>query len=109
MPDVFPTPAAYDHVFEISYRTKEANVPDSHSSSDRALLSLACGAFAIGVTEFTPMGLLPVLADGVHVSVPKAGSLISAYAFGVMGGAPFVHFSAGSDRGCGPVRCPAIG
>lgn len=90
MPDGFPTPAAYDHVFEISYRTKEANVPDSHSSSDRALLSLACGAFAIGVTEFTPMGLLPVLADGVHVSVPKAGSLISAYAFGVMGGAPFV-------------------
>ncbi|MFT9442623.1 MAG: MFS transporter [Acetobacter papayae] len=59
-------------------------------SSGFALLSLACGAFAIGVTEFTPMGLLPVLADGVHVSVPKAGSLISAYAFGVMGGAPVI-------------------
>ncbi|MCX2566505.1 MFS transporter [Acetobacter suratthaniensis] len=59
-------------------------------SSRFALLSLACGAFAIGVTEFTPMGLLPVLAQGVHVSVPKAGGLISAYAFGVMGGAPVI-------------------
>ncbi|MBB2202915.1 MFS transporter [Gluconacetobacter tumulisoli] len=53
-----------------------------------ALIALAVGAFAIGVTEFTPMGLLPVLARGVHVSVPQAGGLISAYAFGVMGGAP---------------------
>lgn len=60
------------------------------SSAGLALLSLACGAFAIGVTEFTPMGLLPVLAEGVHVSVPKAGSLVSAYAFGVMGGAPVI-------------------
>ncbi|MFT9399176.1 MFS transporter [Acetobacter sp.] len=59
-------------------------------SAKLALLSLACGAFAIGVTEFTPMGLLPVLAEGVHVSVPKAGGLVSAYAFGVMGGAPVI-------------------
>lgn len=69
---------------------KEAVLSKADHSSSLALLSLACGAFAIGVTEFTPMGLLPVLAEGVHVSVPKAGSLISAYAFGVMGGAPFV-------------------
>ncbi|NHN84807.1 MFS transporter [Acetobacter musti] len=55
-----------------------------------ALIALAVGAFAIGVTEFTPMGLLPVLAQGVDVSVPRAGGLISAYAFGVMGGAPVI-------------------
>ncbi|MBD8871912.1 MFS transporter [Rhodanobacter sp. DHB23] len=53
-----------------------------------ALLSLAVGAFAIGTTEFTPMGLLPVIADGVHVSIPRAGMLVSAYAVGVMLGAP---------------------
>lgn len=55
-----------------------------------ALLSLSIGAFAIGVTEFAPMGLLPAIAHGLGISVPKAGGLISAYAFGVMGGAPIV-------------------
>lgn len=69
---------------------KEIILSRAEYSSRFALLSLACGAFAIGVTEFTPMGLLPVLAQGVHVSVPKAGGLISAYAFGVMGGAPVI-------------------
>lgn len=69
---------------------KEVILSRVEYSSRFALLSLACGAFAIGVTEFTPMGLLPVLAQGVHVSVPKAGGLISAYAFGVMGGAPVI-------------------
>lgn len=56
--------------------------------SSAALLALAIGAFAIGTTEFTPMGLLPVIADGVKVSIPTAGMLVSAYAVGVMAGAP---------------------
>jgi len=56
--------------------------------SSAALLALAIGAFAIGTTEFTPMGLLPVIADGVQVSIPTAGMLVSAYAIGVMAGAP---------------------
>lgn len=56
--------------------------------STTALLALATGAFAIGTTEFTPMGLLPVIADGVQVSIPTAGMLVSAYAVGVMLGAP---------------------
>jgi DHA1 family inner membrane transport protein len=55
-----------------------------------ALLALAVGAFGIGTTEFAPMGLLPVIADGVHVSIPSAGLLISAYALGVMIGAPIM-------------------
>ncbi|WP_426338608.1 MFS transporter [Pseudoduganella sp. S-14] len=56
--------------------------------SSTALLALATGAFAIGTTEFTPMGLLPVIADGVNVGIPTAGMLVSAYAVGVMAGAP---------------------
>lgn len=56
--------------------------------STGALLALAIGAFAIGTTEFTPMGLLPVIADGVHVGIPTAGMLVTAYAVGVMVGAP---------------------
>lgn len=54
------------------------------------LLALAIGAFGIGTTEFSPMGLLPVIADGVNVSIPAAGMLISAYAIGVMVGAPLM-------------------
>ncbi|RUT26619.1 MFS transporter [Asaia sp. W19] len=66
------------------------------ASARSALLSLAVGAFAIGTTEFTPMGLLPVIAQDLHVSVPKAGGLVSAYAFGVMIGAPFMTLLLGA-------------
>jgi DHA1 family inner membrane transport protein len=52
------------------------------------LLALASGAFAIGVTEFAPMGLLPVIARDLDVAIPTAGLLVSAYAIGVMLGAP---------------------
>ncbi|HGY8547896.1 TPA: MFS transporter [Escherichia coli] len=54
------------------------------------LLALAIGAFGIGTTEFSPMGLLPVIARGVDISIPAAGMLISAYAVGVMVGAPLM-------------------
>ncbi|PSM44828.1 MFS transporter [Streptomyces dioscori] len=53
-----------------------------------ALLALAVVAFGIGTTEFATMGLLPQIADGVGVSVPQAGNLVSAYALGVVVGAP---------------------
>ena len=52
------------------------------------LLALALGAFGIGVTEFAPMGMLTVIANDLAVSIPTAGMLISAYAFGVLLGAP---------------------
>ena len=61
---------------------------DTNKKPTWALLALAVGAFGIGTTEFSPMGLLPVIAEGVHVSIPSAGLLISAYALGVMIGAP---------------------
>ena len=54
------------------------------------LLALALGAFGIGVTEFSPMGMLSVIADDLNVSIPTAGMLISAYAFGVVVGAPIM-------------------
>jgi DHA1 family inner membrane transport protein len=68
-----------------------AVAPAGTSSDARwALLALAIGAFGIGTTEFSPMGLLPVIAKGVDVSIPTAGLLISAYAIGVMAGAPIM-------------------
>jgi DHA1 family inner membrane transport protein len=57
-----------------------------------AALALATGGFAIGTTEFVTMGLLPQVADGVDVSIPTAGHLISAYAVGVVVGAPLLAF-----------------
>ena len=48
------------------------------------LLALAIGAFAIGTTEFSPMGFLPEIAQDFDISIPRAGMLISAYALGVM-------------------------
>jgi len=54
------------------------------------LLALAMGAFGIGVTEFAPMGLLPIMAGDLGVSIPVAGMLVSAYALGVVIGAPLM-------------------
>lgn len=54
------------------------------------LLALAIGAFAIGTTEFSPMGFLPQIAENLAVSIPNAGMLITAYAVGVMIGAPLI-------------------
>lgn len=54
------------------------------------LLALAIGAFAIGTTEFSPMGLLPNIATDLGVSIPSAGMLITGYALGVMLGAPIM-------------------
>lgn len=55
-----------------------------------ALLALALCAFAIGTTEFVIMGLLPQVADDLHISIPTAGWLISGYALGVAIGAPIM-------------------
>jgi len=57
-----------------------------------AILALATGGFAIGTTEFVSMGLLPEIAAGVGVSIPSAGHLISAYALGVVVGAPVLAY-----------------
>lgn len=59
------------------------------------LIALSIGAFGIGVTEFAPMGLLPVIASDLGVSIPTAGLLISAYALGVMLGAPLMTLTTG--------------
>jgi DHA1 family inner membrane transport protein len=57
-----------------------------------AVTALAMGGFAIGTTEFVTMGVLPQVADGIDVSIPVAGRTISAYALGVVVGAPLVAY-----------------
>lgn len=53
-------------------------------------LALAVGGFAIGTTEFAAMSLEPDMAAGLHVSAPAVGHIISAYALGVVVGAPLL-------------------
>ena len=78
-----------------SVRRRPTTTPEAGPTTrfGPALLALAMGGFAIGTTEFMAMGLLPQVADGVGVSIPTAGHLISAYALGVVVGAPVLAFS----------------
>ena len=55
-----------------------------------AVLALALGGFGIGTTEFVAMGLLPDIAASLGITEPTAGHVISAYALGVVIGAPLI-------------------
>ena len=74
-------------------RPAPAGPPTADRAARRAtlaILALAVGGFTIGTTEFVTMGLLPEMARGVSVSIPQAGHVISAYALGVVVGAPLI-------------------
>jgi DHA1 family inner membrane transport protein len=55
-----------------------------------AVFALALGGFGIGTTEFVAMGLLPDIAKNLGITEPTAGHVISAYALGVVVGAPLI-------------------
>jgi DHA1 family inner membrane transport protein len=57
---------------------------------DLVHFALAVGGFAIGTTEFATMSLLPYFARDLHIDAPTAGHVISAYALGVVLGAPLI-------------------
>lgn len=63
---------------------------DRQSSGRLPLLALGVGSFGIGTGEFVIMGLLPDAATDLGISIPQAGHLISAYALGVVVGAPLL-------------------
>ncbi|MFD1105749.1 MFS transporter [Sphingobium olei] len=54
------------------------------------IFALSVGAFAIGTTEFASMSLLPFFARDLGIDAPTAGHAISAYALGVVAGAPVI-------------------
>lgn len=56
----------------------------------KALFALAVGGFGIGMTEFVIMGILPDVAQALNITIPQAGHFISAYALGVVVGAPLL-------------------
>lgn len=61
----------------------------------KALIALAIGGFGIGMTEFVIMGILPNVAQDLNITIPQAGHFISAYAMGVVVGAPLLTGIAG--------------
>ncbi|MGX9176588.1 MFS transporter [Mesorhizobium sp. BHbdii] len=54
------------------------------------LIALFIAAFAFGTTEFVIAGVLPQVADGLGVSIPTAGYLVSGYAGGIAIGGPLL-------------------
>ncbi|MBP9523956.1 MAG: MFS transporter [Ottowia sp.] len=64
--------------------------PSAHASATVPILAMAVGGFGIGTGEFAIMGLLPEVAADIGVSIPQAGHVISAYALGVVVGAPLL-------------------
>ena len=56
----------------------------------KSLIALAFGTFALGITEYVMMGILPFVANDFRITIPQAGYFISAYALGVCVGAPLV-------------------
>ncbi len=83
-----------DTLAPASASTPAYDAPDGRRSATPrvglALLALATGGFAIGTTEFVTMGLLPEVAAGTGTDIPTAGHYVSAYALGVVVGAPLV-------------------
>ncbi len=57
---------------------------------NKRLLPLTIGGFSLGMTEFMMMGVLPDVSSSLEISIPTAGHLISAYALGVVIGAPLM-------------------
>lgn len=56
----------------------------------KSLIALAFGTLGLGIAEYVMMAILPYIAEGLQVSIPVAGHLISAYALGVCAGAPML-------------------
>lgn len=63
---------------------------DDHPRMPLSVHVLGLSVFALGTSEFMLSGLLPPMAHDLHVSIPRAGLLISAFAIGMVVGAPLL-------------------
>lgn len=75
-------------------RTDGATGLLSRGRANAALLALAIGGFTIGTTEFAAMGILTNVAEHLDVTLSAAGWMITAYALGVVVGAPVITVAA---------------
>lgn len=78
-----------------SFATPESELrKSSRFETALVIFALAVGGFGIGTGEFAVMGVLPDVASTYHVTTPQAGYVISAYALGVVIGAPLIAMLA---------------
>jgi DHA1 family inner membrane transport protein len=75
---------------ELTIHRKNKDKVSRASHPDLVHFALAVGGFAIGTTEFATMSLLPYFSRDLGISAPVAGHVISAYALGVVLGAPLI-------------------
>lgn len=82
--------------FEPQCRAVATHCTDAaqHRRRGLTLFALALGSFCIGTSEFASMGVLQLFADSLDISIPVATNAITAYAFGVVIGAPLVTLAA---------------
>lgn len=73
---------------------EHADDPKVRRRCNLTLFSLALGSFCIGTSEFASMGILQLFSADLHISIPTATNAITAYAFGVVIGAPVVTIAA---------------
>ena len=59
-----------------------------------ALFALALGSFCIGTSEFASMGIIQLFSASLGIDVPQATGAVTAYALGVVVGAPLVTLAA---------------
>lgn len=62
---------------------------------NKGLIALACGGLAIGMTEFTMMGILQDIAKDQQIEITEAAHFIALYALGVVVGAPILTIFTG--------------
>lgn len=78
----------------VRWGLRPASARDASPGRTAAILALALGGFGIGTTEFVAMGLLPSVAAAFDISEPTAGHTVTAYALGVVVGAPVIAAAA---------------
>lgn len=77
-------------------KTKKQEYCNKELNMKKSILTLTLGGFGIGMTEFVIMGILPDIARSLEITIPEAGHLVSAYALGVVVGAPLLIGFTGS-------------
>lgn len=88
-------------MLEVSSSEASLAIEPPHNSIDvaRPLIAMGVGSFAVGTSEFVIIGLLPEVSTDLAISIPQAGHTISAYALGVVVGAPILALlGAGISR-----------
>jgi DHA1 family inner membrane transport protein len=68
--------------------------PTSTRAKSLALFALALGSFCIGTSEFASMGIIQLFSASLGIDVPEATNAVTAYALGVVVGAPAVTLAA---------------